>query len=94
MRYETRMSPPFRHIVLPAIAPVLFFIVAATPVEVFGCRTRGLLAIAIALTSVLAGLGAAILALKGRMRGDTQSIWWIATALILAIPAVSALILA
>lgn len=88
------MSLPFRHIVLPAIAPVLFFIVAATPVEVIGCRTRGLLAIAIALTSVLAGLGAAVLAVKGRMHGETQSIWWIVTALVLAIPAVGVLILA
>jgi hypothetical protein len=60
---------------------------------VLGCRTRGLLAITIALVSVLAGLGAAILAVKGRTRGDTQSIWWIATAFILAIPAVGVLIL-
>ncbi len=88
------MSLLFRHVVLPAVSPVLFCIVAATPVEVMGCRTRGLLAIAIALTSVLAGLGAAILAVRGRMHGETQSIWWIVTALVLAIPAVGVLILA
>ena len=88
------MSLPFRHIVLPSIAPILFFIVAATPVELLGCRTRGLLAIAIALTSALAGLGAATAAVTRRIRGDAQSVWWIATALILSIPAVGVLILA
>jgi hypothetical protein len=88
------MSPTVRHILLPSIMPVLFFAVAATPVHVLGCRTRGLLAFMIALVSVLAGLGAAIMALKGRMRGDIHTTWWIATALILVIPAVGLLILA
>ena len=83
-----------RHILLPSLAPLLFFAVALTPVHVLGCRTRGLLAFAIALVSVLAGLGAAIKAVKGRVRGDSQTLWWMGSALILAIPAVGALILA
>jgi len=33
----------FRHILLPAFAPVLFLVIATTPVDVLGCRTRGLL---------------------------------------------------
>jgi len=88
------MSLIQRHIILPFLAPLLFFAVAATPVEVLGCRTRGLLAFAIALVSVLAGLAAAIMAIKGRLRGDSHTHWWIGSALILAIPAVSILILA
>ncbi len=88
------MSLIQRHIILPFLAPLLFFAVAATPVHVPGCRTRGLLAFAIALVSVLAGLGAAIMAIKGRVQGDSQSQWWVGSALILAIPAVSLLILA
>ncbi len=86
------MSPLLRHILLPAIAPLLFFVVAATPVEVLGCRTRGLLAFAIALASVLAGLGAAIMAVRGRLRSEPNTGWWIASALVLAIPAVVLLI--
>ncbi len=88
------MSHIQRHIILPFLAPLLFFAVAATPVHVLGCRTRGLLAFAIALVSVLGGLSAAIMAIKGRLQGDSNSHWWIGSAMILAIPAVSLLILA
>ena len=60
----------FRHILLPAIAPVLFLVIATTPVDVLGCRNRGLLAIAVAFLSVLAGLGSAVAGVRGRMKGD------------------------
>ncbi len=82
-----------RHILIPAIIPVLFFGVAATPVEWLGCSTRGLVAIIIAFIGVLAGLAAAIMALRGRLRGEKQSIWWVATALVLSIPAIAVLFL-
>jgi hypothetical protein len=88
------MSLLQRHIILPSLAPLLFFAVATTPVELLGCRTRGLLAVSIALASVLAGLGAAIMAIKGRLQGDSQSHWWVGSALILAIPAIAVLFLA
>jgi hypothetical protein len=52
----------FRHIVLPALAPAAFFLVASTPVEVLGCFNRGLMALTIALASVIGGL---IFAIKG-----------------------------
>jgi len=83
-----------RHILLPALAPILFFSVAATPVEFFGCRTRGLLALMIALAGVLAGLGSAIMALKSRLRRDPSANWWILSSLILAIPAIAVLVIA
>ncbi len=83
-----------RHIILPSIAPLLFFAVVATPVDVLGCRTSGLLAFIIAFASVLSGLAAAIVAVKGRLQGDSPTFWWIGSALILAIPAVAVLILA
>ena len=88
------MSLLQRHIILPSLAPLLFFAVATTPVELLGCRTRGLLAVSIALASVLAGLGAAIMAIKGRLQGDPQPHWWVGSALILAIPAIAVLFLA
>jgi hypothetical protein len=78
----------YRHILLPAFAPVLFLVVATTPVDVLGCANRGLLAVAIAFLSVLAGLGAAVAGARGRRRGDPNANWWATSALVLAIPAV------
>jgi hypothetical protein len=82
------------HVILPAIVPVLFFTVALTPVEVLGCRLRGLIALFIAFVSVLAALGATIVGAKGRMRHDRNAIWWVTTTIILVIPAIAIIILA
>jgi len=84
----------FRHILLPAFAPVLFLVVATTPVDVLGCRNRGLLAIAIAFLSVFAGLGSAVAGVRGRMRGEPAANWWATSALILATPAVLLILIA
>lgn len=88
------MTRSFRHIVLPALAPAAFFLVAATPVEVLGCFNRGLLALAIAMASVIAGLIVAVKGGLGRSRADTNASWWLLSALILAIPPAALLVLA
>lgn len=88
------MSRTFRHIVLPSVAPLLFLIIAAIPVETIGCRNRGLLAVLITCVSILGSLVCAVLALKGRLRKDPLSIWWVISSLILTIPAFALLILA
>ena len=82
------------HVILPAILPVLFFTVALTPVEVLGCRLRGLIALFIVFISVLAALGATIVGAKGGMRHDRNAIWWVTTTIILVIPAIAIIILA
>jgi len=86
------------HIILPAIIPVLFFVVALTPVEVLGCFFRGLIAMLIALISGLAALVAVIIGAKreakGRVRHDKNSIWWVISTLILVIPVIAMIILA
>ena len=82
------------HLLIPAIMPVIFFRIAMLPVEVLGCRTRGLLALLIAFVSGLAAIGAAAIGLRGRMRGDKDAFWWVASAIILAIPVVAFIILA
>jgi hypothetical protein len=82
------------HLIIPAIMPAAFFVIASMPVEVLGCRTRGLIALLIALFSGLGALGAAIMGVKGRMRGDVYSIWWVASSLILTLPVVALLFLA
>jgi hypothetical protein len=85
------MMPRF---IIPSLLPIAFFAIAATPVEVLGCRNRGLLALLIAFVSVLVGIVAAVRAVQGRRRGEAESVRWVATALILAIPPVALLFLA
>ena len=82
------------HVILPTLMPVLFFIVASTPLEVLGCFVRGLIALVIALVSGLAALGAVMIGLKGRMRHDKNSTWWVLSTLILVIPVIAMIILA
>ena len=82
------------HVILPAIMPVLFFVVASTPVEVLGCLVRGLIALLIAFVSGLGALGAAIVGTKGRVRHDRNRIWWVISTLILVIPVIAMIILA
>ena len=78
--------------------PVLFFVVASTPVEVLGCFMRGLIAMLIALISGLAALGAAVIGAKGgakgRVRHDRNRIWWVMSTLILVIPVIAMIVLA
>jgi len=74
--------------------PVLFFVVASTPVEVLGCLVRGLLALLIAFISGLAALVAAIIGAKGRVRHDKNSIWWVTSTLILVIPVIAMIVMA
>lgn len=87
------MQRPIAHILYPAIMPALFFLIALTPVEVLGCRNRGLLAFLVALASGMAALACVVTALKGRLRGDDSERWIIST-LILTIPVVALIILA
>jgi len=82
------------HIIIPAMTTVFFFVVALTPVEVLGCFLRGLIVLVISLVSGLAALVAVIIGLKGRVRQDKNSIWWVMSTLILVIPVIAMIILA
>ena len=87
------MNPIILHVMLPAILPALFFLVASTPVEVLGCLTRGLLAVLISFIGVLSGLGAAIMGVRRKRSGDPKANWWVVSALFLAVPAVALIVL-
>jgi hypothetical protein len=91
---SARINRIVYHIILPAIVPVLFLIVALTPVDVLGCRLRGLIALFIAFISALAALGATIVGAKARVRHDQNAIWWVTTTIILVTPAIAIIILA
>jgi hypothetical protein len=79
---------------MAAVLPTLFFAVAATPVDVLGCATRGLLALALALLSLIAGVAAAAVARRASRRGEPPANRYVLSALILAIPGVALLFLA
>ena len=84
-----------KHVIYSLFAPALFFLVGTSPVEILGCRGRGLAALVIAFVSVLAGLGAALMAGKYSKAGDLpRSLRWTVSALILAIPPVALIYLA
>jgi branched-subunit amino acid ABC-type transport system permease component len=74
-------------VLIPLAVPLAFFMVAATPVELLGCRTRGLIAVGIALAGALTGLACAVKGLIDRVKGKPASGWWIISTLILALPA-------
>ncbi len=82
------MKRILHHLVFPAAIPFMFFITALTPVEVFGCRNRGLMVFIIALAGALAGLGSAVWSLVRKLRGDAGSNWFILSTIILALPAI------
>ena len=88
------MTSHLRYILLPTLFPALFLIFALTPVEVIGCRTRGLAVALIALAGGIIGIGTAITALVGKVRGLPDTHWWVVSSLILAISLVAVVILA
>lgn len=81
-------------ILLSAIMPLAFFIIAMIPVQVIGCRNRGILALLIALSSGIAAVVTSIIGLRERMRGKPDASRWIVSTLILTIPVVALIILA
>ena len=76
-----------KFVLLPGLVPLVFLFLALTPVGVFGCRTRGLLALMTAVIGGLAGVGTVLTALVKKTNGDDESVWWILSTLILALPA-------
>lgn len=81
------MSREAKHIVIPLTLIAIFFLAAAAPVELLGCRNRGLIAAGIALACGLTGIATAIRGLAGKLRGQQGSECWMVSTLILAIPA-------
>jgi len=94
MNPSVKINPLYRHIIYPALMLLLFFAVALSPVGLLGCRTRGLLALVIALACGIAAVFSASKALKSRLRGGADSQWWMIATLILTIPVVAMIIMA
>ena len=76
-----------RHVLVPTIAPLAIVGLYYTPVALMGCVNRSLVALAVVLASLLVGIATGLMGLRARSRNDRSSPWWMATTLILALPA-------
>jgi len=88
------MNRLISYILIPSIMPVLFFLIALSPVEVLGCRTRGLLALLVAFASGIAALVIAIKGTRERVKGDPNARLWMISTLVLVIPVIAMIIMA
>jgi hypothetical protein len=71
---------------LPAVAPAAVVALYLTPVTVFGCVNRGLMALLVVLLSTLAACVTLGLGARAKARRDASSSWWLLTTLILLLP--------
>jgi len=81
------MSTLLRHVALPALAPLAVIGLYFTPVLLFGCVNRGLIALAVVLLSAAAAFVTIGMGFRARARGRSSG-WWIISALILTLPLV------
>ena len=84
--FENEMSTFINHVVLPAVAPVAVVGLYFTPVSLFGCVNRGLMALAIVFLSAIAASVTIGIALRTRMKNEASSGWWIVSTIILTLP--------
>ena len=82
------MNKKAKHLLMPVIIPLTFTVIALTPIEILGCRLRGLIAVSIALSGALLAITTVLKGLIDRIKEKPDSGWWLATTLILALPAV------
>ena len=80
------MNVYVKHIALPAVAPALIVGLYFTPVALFGCANRGLIALSIVFISAVCAFVAIGLGFTARARRDPASRWWIISALIFTLP--------
>jgi len=77
-----------KYIALPAIAPAAVIGLYFTPVVLFGCVNRGLLALAVVLLSTGTAVLTLRLSLRARVQNPLLSSWWLISTLILILPLV------
>lgn len=77
-----------KHILVPAIAPAAIVGLYFTPVLLFGCLNRGLMAVAVVLISAVAAFVITGMNLRATIENRASSTWWLLSALILLLPLV------
>ena len=81
------MRPFVRHVGIPTLAPLALYALYLTPVTVFGCLNRGLMALGVVLISSLGAFTTIGFAMRERLRGRSAT-WWLLSTLILVLPLV------
>ena len=76
-----------KHVALPTVAPAALVGLYFTPVTLFGCVNRGLLALAVVLVSAAAAFVTIGIGFRARAQGR-PSVKWIVSTLILTSPLV------
>jgi hypothetical protein len=79
------MSLLVRHVALPALAPAALIGLYFTPVLLFGCVNRGLLALAVVLLSAVGAFATIGMGFRARAQGQPSG-RWLCSALILTLP--------
>jgi hypothetical protein len=74
-----------RHVALPALAPLAVIGLYFTPMLLFGCVNRGLMALAVVLISAAAAFVTIGMGFRARAQGRPSG-WWIISAVILTLP--------
>jgi len=72
-------NPLVKHVALPALAPAAMIGLYFTPVLLFGCVNRGLLAVAVALASAVGAFVTVGIALRLRAQGKPSGLWILST---------------
>jgi hypothetical protein len=81
------MTVLLRHVALPSLAPAAVIGLYFTPVLLFGCVNRGLLALAIVLISAVSAFATIGMGFRARAQGRPSG-RWLCSALILTLPLV------
>jgi hypothetical protein len=76
------------HIALPAVAPAAVIGLYFTPVLLFGCLNRGLMALAVVLISAIAACVTIGIGVRARAQCRSSAYWWLLSTLILVAPIV------
>jgi Na+-driven multidrug efflux pump len=80
------MTRTVKHIVIPAVAPAAIVGLYFTPPSLMGCAIRGLMALAVVLVAAISAFVTVGIALRGRVRNEPASVWWVVSTLILILP--------
>ena len=84
---ESRARTLAVHVLVPALAPLAMTGLAFTPVTLFGCVNRGLMALGLAVGSLAVAAFATAQAFRFHAVDPSTARTWILTALLLLLPA-------
>jgi len=83
-----KLKKIIKHLMIPSMFSVVFFIFASLPADLLGCRNRGLISAFVAIAAGVLGITVTVRGLMREIRGDASSSLWMASALLFAVPAV------